>query len=282
MKNSFELIAWLLAIPVSIYLYIALVKFFKREVIRQILTWLPILLIVGIFVWEMHFSGNAPLKAAPIRVLIGQIEMYNAAVNTFRTRYNGLPGDHASITNYFSSEQYPDFKNGDGDKLLSGAESIDFWKHLKAAELVHLNLLGEGIVQARYFHDNNFIKKWFSESAGIVVYASGERNYYQIARYETEGDIKVLPALTPEEAFNLDSKMVDGRPFTGSVTIRSAAQDGSSRLDGDITQAEVGYEAGNEYACVHESDISTDAKKRAATYAIANENLACSIRIRMN
>jgi len=225
------------------------------------------------------------LRLWPVWTVVGILVSLASLVGT-NCYFKGLPGDHASITQYFSVEHYPDIRDGDGNNFLAGEESVQFWKQLEAAELIPPQEMDGAVRKSKFQHDIAFYKRWFShtefaEPLGIVAYSSGEKNYYQIARYKTEGELVILPSFTPEEAFNLDSKIDDGRPLSGSVIIRSAAHDGSSRLDGDITEKEAGFEAGNKYACINESDIS-DGKKRMTTYAIANKNLACSIRIRMN
>lgn len=279
-------------IIIAFFCFFLLYYYFAKRSKNRVLQWSlrlwPIWTVIGILILAISSVGtNCYFPRTPTRTAITKIEMYNHAVNTFRTRYNGLPGDHSTITKYFSAEAYPGLQNGNGNRQIEGEEVVQFWKQLEAAELIPEQEGADGVREMPYKRDLSYFEKLnagaeFYEPLGVVVYSSSGRNWHQIARYKTEGELKILPAFTPEEAFIWDSKIDDGRPFTGSVTIRSAAQDGSSRLDGDITQAEVGYEGGNAYACVNESDISDDAKKRMATYAIGNENLACSIRIRMN
>src|SRR3954463_15618522 len=51
-----------------------------------------VLVIIGLIVGGI-LVGQDLIKAAEIRATVGQIEKYNSAVNTFRTKYNGIPGD---------------------------------------------------------------------------------------------------------------------------------------------------------------------------------------------
>ena len=51
-----------------------------------------VLVIIGLIVGGV-LTGQDLIKAAEIRATVGQYEKYNTAVNTFRTKYNGIPGD---------------------------------------------------------------------------------------------------------------------------------------------------------------------------------------------
>ena len=51
-----------------------------------------VLVIIGLIVGGV-LTGQDLIRAAEIRATIGQYEKYNTAVNTFRTKYNGIPGD---------------------------------------------------------------------------------------------------------------------------------------------------------------------------------------------
>src|SRR6185312_5200238 len=51
-----------------------------------------VLVIIGLIVGGV-LVGQDLIKAATIRAQISQIEKYNTAVNTFRSKYNAIPGD---------------------------------------------------------------------------------------------------------------------------------------------------------------------------------------------
>jgi prepilin-type N-terminal cleavage/methylation domain-containing protein len=56
-----------------------------------------VLVIIGLIVGGV-LVGQDLIKAAEIRATISQYEKYNAAMNTFRTKYNGMPGDLSAIS----------------------------------------------------------------------------------------------------------------------------------------------------------------------------------------
>src|ERR1700710_2201298 len=60
-----------------------------------------VLVIIGLIVGGV-LVGQDLIKAAATRAQISQIEKYNQAVNTFKTKYNGIPGDlQASLAAQF-------------------------------------------------------------------------------------------------------------------------------------------------------------------------------------
>src|SRR5665213_1826112 len=60
-----------------------------------------VLVIIGLIVGGI-LVGQDMIKAAEVRAQISQIEKYNQAVNTFRAKFNAIPGDMpASTANQF-------------------------------------------------------------------------------------------------------------------------------------------------------------------------------------
>ncbi|MGB1539835.1 MAG: prepilin-type N-terminal cleavage/methylation domain-containing protein, partial [Rickettsiales bacterium] len=285
-----------------------------------------VLVIIGLIIGGV-LVGQDLIKAAEIRATVSQIESYNAAVNTFRGRFNGLPGDIRNVTSFFdagSGNTWPDLIDGDGDRSLEACEDgtgpgndstndtdglcngvdpheyvdvatlaehtgelLQFWHHLSAAELV------PGYYNGCYFGgagdsgsvaDCGLLEAAFPRSKmdrnGIGVYATGGRNYYQIGVTGAAMAYEVEPSLTPEEAYNLDQKMDDGKPGTGAVVAKSAQAGGTAvntamaAADGDFTASATAT------ACVAEDVTGVTAPQW--TYALLNENITCSLRLRMN
>src|ERR1017187_6530961 len=54
-----------------------------------------VLVIIGLIVGAV-LVGQDLIRAAEVRATISQIEKYNTAVNTFRGKFNALPGDIAA------------------------------------------------------------------------------------------------------------------------------------------------------------------------------------------
>lgn len=267
-----------------------------------------VLVIIGLIIGGV-LVGQDLIKAAEIRATVSQIEGYNAAVNTFRTKYKGVPGDIRNIESFFdTAAAWPDLHNGDGDRQievcdaavedclaadeliavgaapLHSGEALQFWHHLSAAELIpgFYNGCPQGVACTNTPNtESGLLDLAFPRSKmdrnGIGVYADGGSNFYQIGIAEgAAAAYAALPSLTPQEAFDLDSKMDDGRPGTGAVIIRgvnrAVAANNVANLDPDATD-------GTD-VCVVE-DPATDAAT-TWTYALTNTNVACSLRFKMN
>lgn len=181
---------------------------------------------------------------------------------------------------------------GEGAALVSG-ESTQFWHHLAAAELIPGYYNGCGALladntecgRANYaFPMEVSSKPPYIHGPAVTVYGDGKENYYQIVRFPSDVDYRLAGAVTPEYAYQIDKRLDDGLPGTGKVQFRSAKADGSSYLNQVPQSEDGGFEEGNVQACVNEQPAGaefTAHELERATYARDNENLACSLRIRM-
>lgn len=271
-----------------------------------------VLVIIGLIIGGV-LVGQDLIKAAEIRAQITQIEQYNAAVNTFRTKYNGLPGDLRNASSFFPAADFPDVRNGNGNRQLeecTGAltaglcgaanaggpysaisttaplhngEVLQFWHHLSLAELINGSYNGtSGAGGADGFGALGFaFPVTRLDRNGVGVFAAEGRNFYQLGVISGLA-YNVDPSLNPEEAFNLDSKIDDGRPGSGSVIIRGSSA-ATNIVNADIVAADVNFAGGTATACIQENvTVSDAADVRAATYALGNKDLACTLRLRMN
>src|SRR4051812_39078001 len=103
-----------------------------------------VLVIIGLIVGGV-LVGQDLIKAAELRAAVGQLEKYDAAVNTFRGKYNGLPGDMPSPTTYgFDVTASATTGNGLLDGLTTATafedEKAVFFKHMAAANLIQENI----------------------------------------------------------------------------------------------------------------------------------------------
>lgn len=276
-----------------------------------------VLVIIGLIIGGV-LVGQDLIKAAEVRATISQIESYNAAVNTFRGRYNGLPGDIRNIDSFFDTATWTNMLNGDGDRMLescvaiaatglcdvSGAapyyedietqaaapdnigEILQFWHHLSAAELVAgfydgVAYGGSGGTATSGTVDTSFPRVKMDRN-GIGVYGADGRNFYQIGVTDnaTDEGYTTAASLTPEEAYNLDSKVDDGRPNSGGVLARGDTIP-NQPLSAANDEDDFGTNA--DTACQTEAEgAGGPGTPLTATYALLNTNLACQLRFRMN
>jgi prepilin-type N-terminal cleavage/methylation domain-containing protein len=187
-----------------------------------------VLVIIGLIVGGV-LVGQDLIKAAETRAAIGQLEKYEVAANTFRTKYNGIPGDLTGATNFgFTVTGITTAVNGNG--LLNRGtdngtayddESAAFFKHLAEANMISEQIaattfatasvgtiasyapaskLGKGamILAAGYSGTNYFIIGAPTVAAGVLTFTAGSE----------------VPVL---DSFSIDNKMDDGLPATGRV-----------------------------------------------------------------
>jgi len=112
-----------------------------------------VLVIIGLVLGGILVGADL-IRAAEIRAQVSQIGKYNAAVNTFRSKYNQLPGDMPSVVasefGFFSETGASAGTQGhqDGNGLIESlpigtgrgiGETIEFWRHLTDAGLIDGN-----------------------------------------------------------------------------------------------------------------------------------------------
>jgi prepilin-type N-terminal cleavage/methylation domain-containing protein len=109
------------------------------------------LVIIGLIVGGV-LVGQSLVAAAGVRATISQIEKYNTAVNTFKAKYEGLPGDIANAGNLGFTSRAGTQGLGDGNGVIEGpagaygvnaayGEPCLFWVDLTWANGQNLNLI---------------------------------------------------------------------------------------------------------------------------------------------
>src|SRR5476649_1014388 len=73
-----------------------------------------VLVIIGLIIGGV-LVGRTLIEAAAVRAQIAQIEQFKTAVNTFRTKYNALPGDMLNATATAVGMTSRSGQPGDGD-----------------------------------------------------------------------------------------------------------------------------------------------------------------------
>jgi prepilin-type N-terminal cleavage/methylation domain-containing protein len=192
-----------------------------------------VLVVIGLIIGGI-LVGQDLISAAAVRAQISQIEKYNTAVHTFQSKYGYLPGD---MPNPYAAQFGFDrtvwangcFANGNG--LIEGSgntnslppncglsgvyplvgESVYFWWDLSAAGLIEGGLSfasGNDFPPAK-IGNGNYVTVW---SGG---YSGDGSNYYSIETVLPTANTSV--GLTVQQAYNIDKKVDDGFPQSGSV-----------------------------------------------------------------
>jgi len=267
-----------------------------------------VLVIIGLIVGGV-LVGQDLIKAAEIRATVGQVEKYNAAVNTFRTKYNGMPGDlaatQAAAFGLYSSGMDGTTGKGDGNGLLSDSsavtsyqgigETIVFWRHLSDAGLVDGSfgqdayLASGGVVSTTTNPALYLPTAKMGRGNMFAVATTGGQNYYYLS------GVKSLPAsgaytftsnITPIEAYNMDVKLDDGAPYTGVVQAHGAGGSTGAADSAFLTSAAKWTTATPASAasgdCVTGGTNATDTANGYARGATPGTAPACQLRFRFN
>jgi prepilin-type N-terminal cleavage/methylation domain-containing protein len=107
-----------------------------------------VLVIIGLVAGSV-LIGRDLIRSMQIRSQISQIENFNTATNSFRLKYDCLPGDCANAEFHGLGQASGPGENGNGDNSLlenpvsiRDKEMINFWYHLKQAGLINDNASG--------------------------------------------------------------------------------------------------------------------------------------------
>lgn len=201
-----------------------------------------VLVIIGLIAGGI-LVGQDLIKAATIRSSVKQLDQYNSAVNTFRDKYGALPGDvtPAKIVRFGLPDAATSVRTGsiglgDGDGLLNacganvrafGCETAWLWNDLAFAQLIPDPLnnatntpTGTAIALSATNWSSYIPKTRLRDSAQISAFNMTGRNYFLIANQISTSSSPAYastPGVTVREANDIDSKVDDGFPRTGTV-----------------------------------------------------------------
>lgn len=209
-----------------------------------------VLVILGLLVGGV-LSGQALIRAAQLRKVATTLTSYQAAMNAFRDRYFALPGDMPNATSFWGAlggggqgsgcftVESSDTKtcDGNGDGFISHpASSSGTWLWGERFH-VWLHLANAGLIQGRYTgrtdsNINSFVftagKNVPSGSEGVLydmysedLVADSNNPYYFVGMTMRTPFIATRVAngwaFTPEEQWNIDTKLDDGKPGSGKI-----------------------------------------------------------------
>lgn len=227
-----------------------------------------VLVIIGLIVGGV-LVGQDLIRAAETRAMISQIERFNTAVNTFRVKYNYLPGELRSADAMISGAVVVDPARLDSNGVLSDAKGVPasvptnfggevgvFFNHLSKAGFIKGDYTGLDTAAAHSMATH--YPETAAKRGGIYAYGMADGlNYWHIGASTSAAGAAMATAhnLRPEEGYNIDTKLDDGVPGTGTVTARGGS---------DINSAA-------EANCVASS-----------AYKLIDTSMICQLRIRMN
>lgn len=211
-----------------------------------------VLVILGLLTGGI-LSGQALIRASELRSVSNDFSRYSAAVYTFRDKYFALPGDFRDATKFWgrtvnlascatnssAGVTTPGTCDGNGDNVFgisSGSgvsgEMWEFWNQLSRAGLIegtYTGLAGSASWADAVLGSNVPAAKisstgWSTQTTGSVgdgsFWTLGQNYNFMIFGSKSTSSLTHGPALKPEEAWNIDTKMDDGRPAYGKIIAR--------------------------------------------------------------
>ena len=207
-----------------------------------------VLVIIGLIAGGV-LVGKELIAIAELRKIMSQPTMIGSAVQTFKIKYNGLPGDMADASDIFgldpegcSFNNVPKTPknqtcNGNGNNQIeafTGNETYTFWQQLAAASLISGVYRGSIGISGSYIDSSNSYSidsnnMWLAYSGITRALADallGNGNGYYNSYYNSNilfgygvndvGNGEPL-FLTPAQAFAWDQKEDDGIPAHGKL-----------------------------------------------------------------
>jgi prepilin-type N-terminal cleavage/methylation domain-containing protein len=203
-----------------------------------------VLVILGLLTGGI-LTGQSLIKAAELRAISTEYNNYVSAIYTFRSKYFALPGDMSNAEDFWgtmATGTCPDATagtgtqtcNGDGDGEVTqnaaadgqSSEGYQFWKQLSNAGLIEGNYTGVSGAEGREddeLNENVPASRWARAGWNIEDNVGGGQfavshgdNYFDFGADDETGDSDGN-VIAPEDAWNVDKKIDDGRPAFGRL-----------------------------------------------------------------
>ena len=205
-----------------------------------------VLVILGLLTGGI-LAGQSLIRAAELRAVTTEHQRYLTAVQSFRDKYFAIPGDMNTATKFWgaadaSAATCPSVPstttatcdgNGDGrlSTVTSMSESWHFWKQLANAGLVEGSFNGVAGAANRFdsIVGTNIPGSRMANAGWTVldvdIYLTTSPTYYFLTTYGNTFNFGSKlnlrwsngPILKPEEAWNIDTKVDDGKAVQGKL-----------------------------------------------------------------
>ncbi|MFN7039265.1 MAG: type II secretion system protein [Alphaproteobacteria bacterium] len=159
-----------------------------------------VLIVIGLIAGGIA-AGTELIRQGKIKGVISEIQAFQIAFNTFKEKFNYLPGDFPYATSLF-----PSSGNGNGNGQISysqtvvgnGPEWLRAWDHLSQANLIP-NLAYTGTNTPTSVPYSKAFNGYWGIGYETTIYSFRRRNYLQSTR-----------DLGPTDLYIMDTKIDDG------------------------------------------------------------------------
>jgi prepilin-type N-terminal cleavage/methylation domain-containing protein len=250
-----------------------------------------VLVILGLLTGGI-LAGQSLIRASEMRAVTNEYMRYSTALGTFKDKYFAIPGDFNNAQAFWgTAAACPGISttatggtcNGDGNGQISTSaatanEVFRAWQELALAGLIegsYSGTSGDTTATDSYVIFGTNVPKSRMANAGWGILYLGpvavssatwfDGTFSNVLFFGSGNNANSLPTaavLKPEEAWNIDTKVDDGKPATGAV-VSLEAQAGTSSTTGCSDTAS-----------------STTATMAASSYSLGNSSVACSLLIK--
>lgn len=209
-----------------------------------------VLVILGLLTGGI-LAGQSLIRAAEIRSVAADYQRYSTARYTFRDKYFALPGDFRDATRFWGRlnsnswcatnsaatvNSTTGVCDGDGDGLLGdsavasqSSEALQSWRQLAMAGLIEGSYTGIAGVSGGADYDfgiNSPSSRISSAGWGANYDDNRAGTTVSLLRFNYRNAMTVggddgiwadYPRFKPEEAWNIDTKVDDGKPHVGKM-----------------------------------------------------------------
>jgi prepilin-type N-terminal cleavage/methylation domain-containing protein len=201
-----------------------------------------VLVILGLLVGGI-LSGKSLIRASELRSVLKDIENFDTAVGSFKSKYFQLPSDMNNAKSFWPTDCLDDLPNsqtcngnGNGqiDILTGSRENLRFWQHLSLAELISgsynaintrasdydslsvsfsKDFTPQSRISNAYFVPDHDITGTYSGFPPTQLKAA--KQYVMTFGFITDTVVNTGAVLRAAEVYNLDIKSDDGLPDKG-------------------------------------------------------------------
>ena len=205
-----------------------------------------VLVILGLLTGGI-LGGQALIRAAELRSVNTEYSRYTTAAYTFRDKYFALPGDISNATRFWGdnatvcadaaiADGAPGTCNGNANGVIdvgsvngSTAEMFQFWNQLALAGLIEGTYTGRanaGSVTGSTIGINSpasrlsnagWTAAWRVPGSPMFFASVDAKNTYQFGAFRGNTSSLFNPVLSPQEAWNIDTKSDDGKANQGFI-----------------------------------------------------------------
>lgn len=199
-----------------------------------------VLVILGLLTGGI-LAGQSLIRAAELRSVSADYNRYQTALQTFRDKYFALPGDMNTATKFWPATDpvlatcitTPSVGNstcdGNGDGNISWYdsnnaqhyESFTVWKQMANAGLIegsYSNIFSNSLQPGINVPSSKLSQAFFMFYSTANNYSDGTHfTFTNGSSFMVLQDSIVGGKLKAEEAWNMDTKMDDGRPGMGAI-----------------------------------------------------------------